>query len=675
MDENIIPFEETIETLKSVLSLDLPDDELVKEIDDNITKAKTVWEEKTVDLGEKNFRYYLGKHDIKGDKKLIENVIFRNTETIIPIITSSTPEPRIFHPNKKFADKLRKILTMRWEVFDKMLEKSRVSIRRNFLWYVGVMKVRFDEDLNEIVWENVKNDHVMIDPDGEFVVQIIDNMTLKEVIDLYPKNKADLLKLVGVKEGENKLLGSKISFIEYHTPEFTVWKYKSIILDKQKNPNWDWGETSEVNEMGIEQSVAYNVLSKPSMPYIFLKTFNVNSDIYGDTSLIEQAIPLQDLINKRKRQIDENADEANGSLVASGDFISKEQFATIKGVPRERIWVEKGDARMAVSRIAGNSLQGYIMDDFMMTKSEIDNIMGTHSTTRGAGSNSDTATEAVMEKQQDYGRIDDLVKSYEDFCEDYFNMTLQMMMIHYQDEHLIPLEGVDDVNLNRDLLIEEFSKVYRYKDNELRGGKYEESKEFVKPIVMVKRGSTLPIDDVSRRNDAINLWNGGGIDPLSLYEELNDPNPELRAKRLFIWQQSPQILFPELAKAMGGGGKPTSQEQYTEGMIKDTEAIKNGEQPPVNRELQEPQTAQAHIQGHSVYMDSEDFTKLDPQVQQLYINHVKEEVAFIKQQTGGTEEALTQPEVQTEEQPIMEQETVPETLPEGQETMPELPIQ
>jgi hypothetical protein len=123
MDENIIPFEETIETLKSVLSLDLPDDELVKEIDDNITKAKTVWEEKTVDLGEKNFSYYLGKHDIKGDKKLIENVIFRNTETIIPIITSSTPEPRIFHPNKKFADKLRKILTMRWEVFDKMLEK------------------------------------------------------------------------------------------------------------------------------------------------------------------------------------------------------------------------------------------------------------------------------------------------------------------------------------------------------------------------------------------------------------------------------------------------------------------------------------------------------------------------------------------------------------------------
>lgn len=647
-------FEEVIETLKPVLSLDLEDNELVLQIDKNIEEAKEVWKKKTIEDGERNFKYYLGKEDVKltsGDKtRVVENVIFRNTETIIPVITSSTPEPRIFHPNKKFIEKLRKILSMRWEVFDKMLEKSRVTIRRNFFWYLGVMKVRFDEDLKEIVWDTVKNDHVIVDPNGNFAAQIVDDLTLGEVIKLYPKNKDELLKLVGVKESNKKMLGSKITFIEYHTPEFTVWKYKSIILDKQKNANWDWGETKEVDEMGIENSVSYNVLKQPAMPYIFLKTFNVNSEIYGDTSLIEQAIPLQDLINKRKKQIDENAEEANGSLVGSGDFISKEQFATIKGSPRERIWVEKGDARAALTRMAGNPLQGYVQDDLLMTKSEIDNIMGTHSTTRGAGSSSDTATEAVMEKQQDYGRIDDIIKSYEDFCEDYFNMTLQMMIIHYDKEHLIPVEGYDDISLSRELLIKEFSKIYRYKDNELRGGKYEEDSKYVKPIVMVKRGSTLPTDDISKRNDAINLWGGGGIDPISLYEDLNDPNPELRAKRLFIWQQAPQILFPELAKIMGGGGPSTPQEQYTEGMIKDTEAIKNGEKPPVNRELQDPQQAQLHIQGHSVYIDSDEFNKLDPPVQQLYIEHVKEEVAFIKSQKS--QPAQEQPVETPAEQPL-----------------------
>ena len=665
-------FEEVNEALKPILSLKLEDEVLVSEIDKNIEEAKKVWSEKTAELGEKNYTYYLGKEKVKlgsdQDTKIVENIIFRNTETIIPIITSSTPEPRVFHPNKKFAEKLGKILKMKWEVLDKMLEKSRVTIRRNFFWYLGVMKVRFDEDENEICWETVRNDHVIVDPNGKFVAQIIDNITLEEVIKLYPKNKKELLKLVGAGEDNKKMLGGKITFIEYHTPEFTVWKYKNIILDKQKNPNWDWGESTTVNELGEEVKEQFNVLKKPAMPYIFLKTFNVNNEYYGDTSLIEQAIPLQDLINKRKRQINENAEEANGTLIGSGDFISKEQFATIKGQPRERIWVEKGDARGALTRMAGNPMQGYVQDDFIMTKSEIDNIMGTHSTTRGAGSDSDTATEAVMEKQQDYGRIDDLVKSYEDFCEDYFNMTLQMMIIHYEDEHLIPLEQEDDVTVSRDLLIKELSKVYKYKENELKGGKYEETTKYIKPLVMVKRGSTLPTDDVSRMNNAIALWSAQGIDPLSLYEELNNSNPEMRAKRLFLWQQAPQILFPELASVLSGkSGSP--QENYTKGMIADTEAIKNGESPPVNRELQDPQQAQLHIQGHSVYMDSDEFAKLEDVVKKLYIDHVKAEVAFIKEQKGGQTQPISgvQPTMETE--PMAE---VPQEAPMGQEAPQEM---
>ena len=655
-------FEESNEGLKPILSVKLDDETLVKEIDNNIDEAKKVWKEKTEVKGNNNFNYYLGKEDVKmgSDKKtrIVENVIFRNTETIIPIITSSTPEPRLFHPNKKFMEKLRKVLTMKWEVLDKMLEKSRITIRRNFFWYLGVMKCRYDETDQEIVWDTVKNDHVIVDPTGEFVAQIIDDMTVEEVIAAYPKNKEDLLKLIGAKKGDKKTLGGKMTFIEYHTPEFTVWKYKGIILDKQKNTNWDWDETTITDDNGEETQTSYNVLKKPTMPYIFFKTFNVNSEIYGDTSLVEQAIPLQDLINKRKRQINENAEEANGSLIGSGDFISKEQFSTIKGATRERIWVEKGDARAALTRMAGNPMQQYVQDDFIQTKNEIDNLMGTHSTTRGAGSTNDTATGQVMEKQQDYGRIDDTVKSYEDFCEDYFNMTLQMMMIHYEEEHLIPLEAEDDITLSRGLLIKELSKVYKYKENELKGGKYEEEYKFTKPIVMVKRGSTLPTDDTSKRNGAITLWGQGGIDPISLYEELNDPNPELKAKRLFLWQQAPQILFPELAKAMGGGGEPTSQEQYTEGMIKDTEAIQQGQDPGINREMKEPQQAQLHIQGHSAYMDSDEFKKLDDQTKALYLSHVKQEVAFLKEQKA-TAEAGGQPPEQPLGSPVVTQEEAP----------------
>ena len=646
MDISETKFEEVNESIKPVLSLDLEDDVLVEQIDKNIDEAREVWDEKTAQLGDINYQYYLGKEKVKlgtdQDTRIVENVIFRNVETIIPIITSSTPEPRLFHPNKKFMDKLRKILMLRWEVTDKMLEKSRVTVRRNFFWYLGVVKVRFDEDEKEVIWETVRNDHVIVDPEGRFVAQIIDDMTLEEVVKTYPTHKEELLKDLGAKAEDKKTLGGKLSFIEFHTPEWTAWKYKNLILDKQKNPNWDWGEETATDEMGEDIKVKYNILTKPAMPYIFFKTFNVKNKIYSDTSLIEQAIPLQDLINKRKRQINENAEEANGSLVGSGDFISKEQFATIKGAARERIWVEKGDARAALARMQGNPMQPYVQDDFVMTKNEIDNIMGTHSTTRGQGGENDTATEAVLQKNQDYGRIDDLVKSYEDFCEDYFNMTLQMMLMHYEEVKLFPLETEDDITLSRDILVSEFSKVYKYKESELRGGQYEEDSDFTKPIVMVKRGSTLPTDDVSKQQNAIYLWGAGGIDPISLYEELNDPNPELKAKRLFLWQQAPQILFPELAKAMGTGqGGATPQEDYTEGMIKDTESLQQGQDPGANRELQDPQQAQLHIQGHSTYMDSEEFNKLDDQMKALYLQHVKAEIAYIKQQKGNGNEQPT----------------------------------
>ncbi|MFK5284143.1 hypothetical protein ACI3PL_31640, partial [Lacticaseibacillus paracasei] len=61
-------------------------------------------------------------------------------------------------------------------------------------------------------------------------------MTLEEVIEAYPKNKDKLLKMLGAKAKDKKTLGGKVSFIEFHTPKWTAWKYLNIVLDKQKNP-------------------------------------------------------------------------------------------------------------------------------------------------------------------------------------------------------------------------------------------------------------------------------------------------------------------------------------------------------------------------------------------------------------------------------------------------------
>jgi hypothetical protein len=103
---------------------------------------------------------------------------------------------------------------------------------------------------------------------------------------------------------------------------------------------------------------------------------------------------------------------------------------------------------------------------------------------------------------------------------------------------------------------------------------------------------------------------------------------------------------------------------------------------PINRELQDPQTAQTHIQGHSAYMDSEEFTKLDDLVKKLYIDHVKAEIAFIKEQKGGGEQPMAEQPMeqpmaeQPMEQPVVEQSMeVPQEAPVGEEIPIEAPIQ
>ena len=62
-------------------------------------------------------------------------------------------------------------------------------------------------------------------------------------------------------------------------------------------------------------------------PYVFLTVFNLGKRPFDDTSIIEQVLPIQDNINKRKRQIDVNVDSINGGNIISGDHFTKEQAA------------------------------------------------------------------------------------------------------------------------------------------------------------------------------------------------------------------------------------------------------------------------------------------------------------------------------------------------------------
>lgn len=60
----------------------------------------------------------------------------------------------------------------------------------------------------------------------------------------------------------------------------------------------------------------------------------------------------------------------------------------------------------------------------------------------------------------------------------------------------------------------------------------------------------IPQDPLTRRNEAVDLWAEKAIDPITLAERLDIPNPQDYAKRLFLWQNNPAALFPDLASPM-----------------------------------------------------------------------------------------------------------------------------
>src|SRR3990167_9530172 len=127
------------------------------------------------------------------------------------------------------------------------------------------------------------------------------------------------------------------------TDDYIFWTLEDQVLHKTKNPHWN-DETEQplpadpysgmppMDEQGmpLTQTVqGKNHFKNKKKPYIFLSVFNLGKHPHDDTNLMQQNIPLQDLINKRLSQIDKNADNSNGGVAVSGDAFTEEQASKV----------------------------------------------------------------------------------------------------------------------------------------------------------------------------------------------------------------------------------------------------------------------------------------------------------------------------------------------------------
>lgn len=517
------------------------------------------------------YDYWLGKHkqdsleDIAG-YNLVDNLIFEAVETFLPIANRANPDPLVDggdDPLAIQAAKDAKDFLVDWADTQKLRMKLKKGTRNWVLKLLGVWKMSYNHLTDSFDLEVVDPKNLILDKDGHwdesglFTGDYIGEKKKKAasvLSQMFPKKREAIMNYAKGKRG------TKLEFIEWwYRGTDVFYTLDTMVLGKFKNPNWNYDQEAEVGEDGQETTPAIQGSNhlfgtkSPMAPYIGLVVFNTAQGPHDETGLVLQNIPMQDMVNKRFRQIDRNADSQNNGALASGDAFTKEQAAEASTFLRKggTVWVPNGDVNAAWKRDAAPPLAGDVFNQLRDSREELRNIFGTSGSTPQGIQDEKSVRGKIMVQQSDTSRIGGGVTEYIEQCADtIYNFAIQFEMV-YHDRPWPELQ------------------------------------------VTVKEGSLIPKDPLTRRNEAMDLWTANAIGLPELYERLEFADPMDSAQKTLMWQMvakgalPPQALFPDFMAnqaqgAIGVGGPAVNPNQQ-----EDTTPPPPGSEPAIQQQSQQ----------------------------------------------------------------------------------------
>lgn len=617
------------------VSLSLDDEEIAVAIGNRVQNSETFWNsELNLDAKrDKAESYWLGTYF--DTSKLHEgfqvpyqdNRIFVAIETLIPLALARPPQPIVMEAydteaSRELAKSVEKWLLSKYE--DLYMKGKFMMVARHLLigYRTAVMKYRWDAEMGQLMQDGTRfgdvnvevkrPQRVVIDAAaqdtnniplvGEYLTASVD-----ELCSLYPKKKDHIYQRCGFQSGVapdlNKRMGYVETWFDFHkrgtgeSISAVAWKMQDLVLDSMKNPNWNYGG-QETDQFG--NTVPLNFCDKPQKPYVFFNFLNLGRYVLDDTSLTDQAMVLQDVLDKRGRQIVENADQANSGTVINSDMIKASEVAKLIGDPGEKLMV-KGDVRMAADRLPTNMLPEYVMQDKLDARNEIDNIFATHGATRGEVTGNKALGQDVLSQRGDGSRIQTLGTSIEDGADRLYKGLVQMGKVFY-----------------------DLPQLQRYSSPDSSTSFTEFGQQQIEPgiKVRVKSGSVAPENHESKKQETIQMM--AVLDPLSIAEGLNKENPKEFAKRMMYYKVFPDKYLSEVLQIdpAGGNGVDASAMQ-------DIQLLNSGQNVPP-----QPNPTKEHLATHQSFMESPDFTALPPEVQQLHMVHAQTELEAAKSAMG-----------------------------------------
>jgi len=572
--------QETITSVRLGLDFNEPDDDLIQAID-NAIKDSNQLKLKNDKQGKTNKLYWQYGGQVENDavihpkqSKTRMNRIFTDVETLIPILTSEEPEPiAVGTEDNQVKTITQKAGGNAWDKY-KMQRKFQQLARHWVLYRVGVLKYRWEKGKGFIT-ENVFPKKIGFDKRAttiencEYIWEELED-SVGEVIKKFPKAKDDLEN-----QFSKKGMKTKIKYHEFWGGggSWVVWKYDKLVLDKEKNMNFDYDNQEN------------NIFDEPEFPYILLNVFSLGDEnsLYDETTPVEVASPTQDGINDLERLIlDLNKGRKRVIMVDGAAVSEKQAQSLVNDIGDDLIRIENahGNLSSAAQLLQAGVPDSGMFNNLMELLNEVDNIFGIHSTTKGSQEHKETAKGRQLLMSGDYGRIDMIVRNMEECAEKWFNAYLQMCKV-YADQP----EKFDDGE-NR----------FTFDPSTVPYG----------VRMIVKKGSTLPTDEISKREAALNLAKMGLVDPETMYDELGFPNSPEMANKLYQWliaqgklQSIPGQAQPQLMGQPSPQGQPNApqsdpmaqQAQRVEQMIQSPQF----QQLPDNEKLAFVQKAKAAL--------------------------------------------------------------------------------
>ncbi len=626
-----------------------------------------------------NRDFWKGNHYAKGQafetwqSDFRDPIIYEDLEERITLASARMPDISVTPPNDNSeamekASTYEKILELKINnAFTQRLIKR--GLRTHHLNFFAVAKGRWDPNLangaGDFVFELVKTERVRFDhtatiPDNGYTADNMDFIIedIEEPINLvlakFPNKRGELLKLLAADKSLNKA-GSKMMYKEcwftwYDRSgdifEGVCWKYQNLILDKKRNPYYDW-EGYEVVQAKTDkdgdylagdptkETRYYNYMERPRKPYIFFTYQNLDEGPIDDTTPVEQAIPINRMINRSGRQITEISDNAVPKKVFAGKFIEKAEARRVTSDPDEAIWLDGADdVGKAFMTVTAEPPSPTLIANLERSRQRVHELFAVRGMTNAEEANTASGTSKQIGRESDLGASDDLVDIVvERVVHEMACWATQFMKMFYDEPHYIRQLGRDG-----SLMYKEFTRT------DIQDGL----------MINVKASS---IDAMTRRSDALNLASRKAIDPFTMMQDMDQPNPKERVRRLIAFLNGANDGFASYMAELGIEFE-YQQQQQPPGMPGGDNAGNAQAQTDLQNMLAGQLIAppdkfdESYVQVFVQFIQSGQFDSLAPEIKRAFTDYVDALEQNFQNFAVSTQNAIAPPMGQPPAQPV-----------------------